>query len=129
MRLNFYGIDIDTNGAPIIIDIETTFKFKLEDIAKVKDHIDTKNIDFSILKLMALDDVDEMPEKIVVVWATLINDLVGHGCGRKSLRGVDGIKELGLQLDDITFCDVLVGFSHGCLILVWMIGHRESTMH
>lgn len=55
-----------------------------------------KNIDFSILKLMALDKVDEMPEKIVVVWATLINGLVRHGCGGKSLRGVDGIKELGL---------------------------------
>lgn len=43
-----------------------------------------------------------MPKKIAVMEATLINGFLEHDCGRKSLRGVDEMKESSLQLDDIT---------------------------
>jgi pentatricopeptide repeat protein len=59
---------------------------------------------------------EEMPERDMISWTTLISGYAQHGCGKEALQIFEQMQDKGIKPNDITFVAVLSACSHVGLV-------------
>lgn len=64
----------------------------------------------------AMEVFNEMPERNIISWTSLIDGLAVHGRGVEAVRVFEAMKNAGVEPDDVAFISVLKACSHGGLV-------------